>query len=131
MFTWLTQDLKTYFSLLPSLENIIYGDQARKEVLDYVWLTVCALDLWNHSVVILLEIHLLAGSTPPLPPQYTHQFLGLWEELSVGNANWKLSWDYVNYLLLYHSAVQGVLYYLDVPHNFTFVYNILDMYLIR
>lgn len=33
--------------------------------------------------------------------------------------------DYINYILLYHNTVQGVLYYLNVSHNLTFVHIIL------
>ena len=64
--------------LFPSIGNIIYGDQANKEVLGHIWLIVGTLNLWNHSVVLLMEIYLLAESTP----QHTHNSLTCGEELS-------------------------------------------------
>ena len=68
------------------------------------------------------------------PPTHTHththaQFFDLWgRAVTEGKASWKLPQDYVNYLSLYHKTDQGVLQYLNGPHRFTFVHNILDMY---
>ena len=124
----------SFISLFPSLGNIIYGDQANKEVLGHIWLIVGALNLWNHSVVILMEIHLLAERTPqhpPTPRAHTHTHTILWpvgKTCHSGEPSWKLPQDYVNYLSLYHKTDQGVLQFLDGPHRFTFVHNIFDMY---
>ena len=52
--------------------GICYGDQANEEVLGHICLIVGTLNLWNHSVVILMEIHLITGSTPQHTHTHTH-----------------------------------------------------------
>lgn len=68
----------------------------------------------------------------PLFPKHTYQFLGCGvRAVTVEKAKWKLPHDYINSLSLSHNTIQGVRYYLDAPHNLTFVHNVFDIYLIR